>query len=301
MAAPAHSDEGFHSRLAAHRHAVELRLAELTPGDGPVPALLAEAARYAVLAPAKRLRSVLTLLAAEQFGGEASPGALDFGCALEMVHAASLVLDDLPCMDDARLRRGQPALHRRYGEDVAVLAAISLLNEAYAVTARAPGLSAEQRLLLVERLGAVIGFRGLAAGQISDLRDRSPLTSQAALHDLNHQKTGLLFVAAVEGGAIAAGAPAGALGVAQGFGRKLGEAFQILDDLIDVSSNSEAAGKDVGQDGGKTTVVSLIGPEAARIEMRRRLDGAIAHLDDAGPGPLSRFAEALFGAAPAAA
>jgi geranylgeranyl diphosphate synthase type II len=203
-------------------------------------------------------------------------------------------------MDDARLRRGKPALHRRYGEDVAVLAAIALLNEAFAVTAAAPNLPAERRLALVQRLSAVVGFRGLAAGQISDLRERSAM-SATAVHELNHQKTGLLFVAAVEGGALAAGAGPKALEAAAGFGRKLGEAFQILDDLIDAVSTAEAAGKDVRQDGDKPTVVSMIGPEAARAEMRRRLDAAIACLDGVRPGPLSWFAEALFVAMPVAA
>ena len=271
--------------------------------------MLREAVRYALLSPGKRLRPVLTMLAAEHFGPPPATGvakrgaaaALDVGCAIEMVHAASLILDDLPCMDDAELRRGRPTVHRRFGEDMAVLAAIALLNQAYGAVAGAPGLPADARLDLVRALTRAVGFEGLVAGQARDLRERDAYAEATPLHELNRQKTGVLFIAAVEGGARAAGALDGRLEGARAFARGLGEAFQILDDLLDATGTPEAAGKDVGQDGGKPTVVSLIGPDGARAEMHRRLRSALDHLGDVGPGPLSRFTEVLFGSVPEAA
>ncbi len=302
-------DDAFARRLPDLRAQVDARLAALLAATGVgAPPVLREAVRYALLSPGKRLRPVLTLLSAEHFGPpgrearrRAAAAALDVGCAIEMVHAASLILDDLPCMDDAELRRGRPTVHKRFGEDMAVLAAIALLNQAYATAAAAPDLPADARLGLVQALTAAVGFDGLAAGQARDLRDRDVLAEATPLHELNRQKTGVLFIAAVEGGARAAGALDGRLDGARAFARGLGEAFQILDDLLDATGTSEAAGKDVGQDGGKPTVVSLIGADGARAEMHRRLRSALDHLDDVGPGPLSRFTEALFGAVPVAA
>ena len=300
-------DDTFARRLPALRIQVDARLAELlSAAAGAPPPLLRDAVRYALLSPGKRLRPVLAILAAEHFGdgrrgGPAHEAALDVGCAIEMVHAASLILDDLPCMDDAALRRGRPTVHRRFGEDMAVLSAIALLNQAYATAAAAPGLAAEARLELVKTLTGAVGLDGLVAGQARDLRERDAYAEAQPLHELNRQKTGVLFMAAVEGGARAAGALGHRLAAARGFAQGLGEAFQILDDLLDVTATSEAAGKDVGQDGNKPTVVSLIGPEGARAEMHRRLRSAIEQLDDADPGPLGRFAELLFDAVPEAA
>ena len=292
----------FHRRFSDLRREVDSRLAELLPGTGEAPALLVRAATEAVDGPAKRLRPVLALLAAEHFGAgrHARAAALDAGCAVELVHAASLILDDLPCMDDAALRRGRPAHHRRFGQDVTVLTAVALLNEAYAVLA-ACDLPPDGRLTLVRRLTEAVGFRGLVAGQLRDLRERDGLGDPGALHVLNGQKTGCLFVAAVEAGALAGGAPPHRLGAARAFGARLGEAFQILDDLLDATSTPELAGKDVGQDGGKPTVVSLVGPEGARAEMRLRLEQALSELSDVEAGPLGGYVETLFGASLAAA
>ncbi len=297
-------DDAFTRRLHEFRGEIDGRLPALLAGPGS-PAVLQDAIAYALLSPGKRLRPTLTLLAAEHFGRADPEGAraaaLDAGCAIEMVHAASLILDDLPCMDDASVRRGRPACHLRFGEDMAVLASVALLNQAYATLAAARGLPADVRLALVARLSAAVGLDGLVAGQARDLRERAGVADAAPLHDLNRQKTGVLFVAAVEAGAAAAGATGARLQGARAFAAALGEAFQILDDLLDATSTSDSAGKDVRQDGAKPTVVSLVGTDAARIEMRRRLDAALDHLADVGPGPLSRFAEALFGAVPAAA
>ena len=289
-------DDAFKRRLHEFRDDIDRRLPALLAGSR-APAVLRDAISYTLLSPGKRLRPTLTLLAAEHFGRADPDGAraaaLDAGCAIEMVHAASLILDDLPCMDDAAVRRGRPTCHLRFGEDMAVLAAVALLNQAYATLAAAPGLPAATRLSLVAQLSAAVGLDGLVAGQARDLRERASVDDAAPLHDINRQKTGVLFVAAVEAGAAAAGATGARLDGARAFAAALGEAFQILDDLMDATATPAAAGKDVRQDGKKPTVVSLVGAEAARAEMRRKLDAALDHLGGHGartPQPLRRSA-----------
>lgn len=289
----------LHDAFGAHIHglrgSIEARLGDLCPEPVGVASVLGGAVRYALMAPGKRLRPTLTLLSAAHFGGEAAQqNALDPGCAIELVHTASLILDDLPAMDDATLRRGQPACHRRFGEDVAILAAVGLLNQGFSVIARANGVDASVRLQLIDRLSEVVGFDGLVGGQVRDLREKPALDGEG-LYALNHQKTGVLFVAAVEAGAMIGGATGRRLEAAVDFGLHLGSAFQILDDLIDATGSADHAGKDVGQDANKPTVVSLIGPEEARREVGRRLEQAVSALGDAEPdGPLGRFAAALF-------
>ncbi len=219
------------------------------------------------------------MLSAAHFGGRAAL-ALDFGCALEMVHTASLILDDLPCMDDATLRRGQPALHRRFGEDAAVLGAVALLNHAYAVIAADEALDAATRLCLTGLVSRAVGFGGLVTGQMRDLRDPLSRRDQAALTSLNHQKTGVLFVAALEGGAVIAGADAAARADARLFADRLGFAFQLWDDLLDSTASEELIGKDVLQDEGRTTFVSLWGEARTRATIEAVIDEAVAALGD---------------------
>lgn len=283
--------QGIRGRLDALKGVVEARLAVIADPAGVGPSLLSDAVRHTLLAPAKRLRPALAMLTAEQFGGDPRL-ALDPGCAIEMVHTASLILDDLPCMDDARLRRGRPTAHVAFGEDTAILAAIALLNESFGVVARADGVSAECRTRLVARLSEAVGFGGLVAGQLRDLRDQTRTTE--SLSTLNHQKTGVLFVAAAEAGACVAGASDSEVEAAREFGRRLGLAFQIRDDLLDAGAHGLSdPGKDAGQDSGKTTLVSLVGPDRAREALEAEIAGAIAALG-ARSGPLPRLAEAMF-------
>ena len=279
-------------RLAALRLTVEGRLAALLPAGGPP--LLAEAVGYALLAPGKRSRPLVTLLCAERFGGDARP-ALDAACAFEMVHAASLVFDDLPCMDDAALRRGRETVHRRFGQDAAVLAGVTLLSEAFGVLARDAGLSAETARRLGANLSAAVGLSGLAAGQMRDLRDRSRADPDE-LARLNHEKTGVLFCAAAEAGARVGGASEGEVAAVCAFARHLGAAFQIRDDLLDRTTPA-LAGKDVGKDAGKPTFVSLLGVDGARRRLRTEQAAAAEALAALGePGALGAFAERLLGA-----
>lgn len=262
------------------RAAVERRLVDLTLDRGERPPALGQAARYALLSPGKRFRPMLTLLAAREFGAEPDL-ALDTACAFEMVHAASLILDDLPCMDDAALRRGRNTTHREFGEATAVLASVGLLNRAFGVLAEDRGLSPALKGNLVSRLSQAVGFAGLVAGQAMDLDDRGADRSPADLDLLNHCKTGVLIAAAAEAGALIAGAQPHAIRHVGEFARHLGLAFQIHDDILDIQGGADL-GKDLGKDAGMTTVVSLLGIEGARRALDEHLTRAEAALAAAG-------------------
>lgn len=210
---------------------------------------LPEAARAALLSPGKRVRPALVFLAGELF---AAPRArlLDPGCAVEMVHAASLVLDDLPSMDDATTRRGQPALHVARGEDVAILSAVTLLTRAFGVLAEA-GLSlgdpagslpAPAALDLVSRLADACGLAGLSSGQALDLRVPPTDATFDRLETIHARKTGALFVACAEFGAVVGGARERELAAVRSYAKNVGLAFQIVDDLLEGAS-PQATGK----------------------------------------------------------
>jgi geranylgeranyl diphosphate synthase type II len=191
-----------------------------------------------------------------------------------MVHTASLILDDLPIMDDATLRRGRPANHIAFGHETALLAALALLNGAYAVMGAAPGLSDEVRLELVMLLSDAVGSNGLITGQMLDL-ENWPGRDVESLEHTNMLKTAALFVAGAEAGAVVAGASKGDVQSVRRFGRDLGLAFQLLDDLLDVSHTEVQAGKNVDQDQDKATLVSSVGPESARVWADQLLESAI--------------------------
>lgn len=265
------------------RAAVNGRLDSLVPVAHRGPQRVNEAVRYALLAPGKRIRPLLTLLAAVDFGA-AVEDALDVACATEMVHTASLVLDDLPCMDNARLRRGQPTVHVQFDESTAILAAVALLNQAFVTLTRATRLPCETRLSLVERLAAAVGFDGLITGQEHDLHDRGSTATMARLEVLNHQKTSVLFEAALEIGARVAGAEDRSIDKLRQVAAHLGLAYQIADDLFDVSVSVGPKSKDVNQDDGKPTVVSILGAERARERFGHHMAEALKLLPTRGAG-----------------
>lgn len=269
---------------------VEARLAELSKTAAASP--LGPTLDAALTRRGKRVRPVMALLACGDFGG-APEAALEFGCAVEMVHTASLILDDLPCMDDASLRRGAPTLHRSHGEDAAVLAAIALLNDAHGLIARDRTLPPALRLYLIDDLAEAVGAFGLVAGQFRDLRDPPGARTEQGLAELNHLKTGVLFAAAIVGGAQIAGASEPELHAARAFARETGFAFQLCDDLRDALSSEAAEGKDVRQDGAQVTFVNLWGEARVRAEMIAAIDRGEAALG-LGDSALARYARDLF-------
>ena len=278
-------------QLADLRDLVERSLAELLPDAGAPPHRLHAAMRYAVLTPGKRIRPLIALLAASHLGCPVA-AAMPAACALELVHAASLVLDDLPCMDDAATRRGQPSVHVRYGEAVAVLTGVALLNEAFAVISRAEGLCDAVRTEMAGLLARTVGTNGLVGGQERDLRG-SPEPSISLMTQLHHEKTGVLFVAAAEMGALAASAPPGQVNALRAFAMELGLAFQALDDLAD--ADELASPRPV------MNLLTVLGPDDLKAEASRRLASAKRHLADGGPElePLGGYVDLLLSRAAA--
>lgn len=260
--------------LDAARKSVDARLAVLleTPGAGPQ--RLMQAMRHSLLAPSKRVRALLALIVAREFGG-GEAAAADLGCALEMVHAASLILDDLPAMDDAELRRGLPANHRVFGEATAILAAIGLMNRAYGVAAECLEMDFSARVEAVDVLQRSIGVHGLVGGQEEDLHDCKTYSTEQKLEGMYGRKTGALFAAAAELGAIAA-SQSNLRAELWRFGWEIGVGFQILDDVVDSMARKDRAGKDVNKDRGRPSFPSLIGAMPARTRARAKIETAVA-------------------------
>jgi geranylgeranyl pyrophosphate synthase len=278
------------------RDLVNARLAELVPAEDAPPEPLHHAIRYSLLAPGKRIRPLMTILTATRLGADVELG-LDAACAIEMVHTASLIVDDMPFMDDATTRRGRPASHKVFGQDVASLASLELLTRAFGVIAGARGLDDGLRLDLVRLLSEAIGSQGVIAGQLHDLRAASRSPGADELKAIYTQKTGTLFVAASEAGGRIAGVPPEWIEPIRRFAMHMGILFQIVDDLLDRFGTLEAAGKDVRQDDGKRTLVSVLGPDEARAEACERLEAAERALAPLGPAgrPLDEMARSLMG------
>ena len=286
-------DRTITSLINELRQQTEQRLGELTPG-GPAPARLGDAMRYSLLAPAKRARAVLTQLTAMHWGADPAR-ALSGAVALEMVHASSLILDDLPSMDDATLRRGRATCHRVYGEDTSILAAIALMNRAFEVVATDDTLDAAARVRIVAVLARSIGPDGLSGGQEGDLHTDPTGATVATVEWIHARKTGALFAAATTIGSLVAGVDDANVARMDEFGLRLGLGFQAYDDLLDVSAAADAIGKDVTRDGDKATLVRLLGLDGARANADAQMAAALAcvpHLDQP-PRYLARYVDAL--------
>ena len=240
---------------------------------------------YTVHAPSKHVRPVLTLLSVEICGGDASR-AVPVAAVIELVHASSLILDDLPSMDDAPLRRGKPANHRQHGEAMAILAAFGLLNMAFGTLAREyePALAAR----LASLIAGAVGLDGLIGGQALDLRATDQQISFETLERIHRGKTGALFSASAVAGALVAAATSEDIARLDAFARNLGLAFQIVDDLLDVQGDPAETGKAVRADLKKTTFVSFSGVAGAR-----QLAGELCLTADRALAPFGRRADRL--------
>lgn len=266
---------------------IEQALDRAVPAEDERPRPLHRAMRYTLLSGGKRLRGVLVLAAADLFARAEAP-AVAVGCAVEMVHASSLILDDLPCMDDATLRRGKPTLHRAVGEADAILAAVNLLNGAFELLQRVPDIRDGVRRELSARLAAAIGSYGLIGGQAVDLASEGEALDLEALEYIHSHKTGALFTAAAQMGARLVGARESEIDALHGYAKNLGLAFQVTDDLLDATGDAATMGKESGQDGGRTTFVDLCGVDGARRLVDELIDASIAAL-----APFGRRAERL--------
>lgn len=280
---------------AAHelRPQIEEALDRYTRYHAGCPARLAESMRYSLLAPGKRLRPLLVLMAAEACGGNIG-NAMPAACAVEMIHCYSLIHDDLPAMDNDDLRRGRPTNHKVYGEAMAILAGDSLLTRAFEIVARdvqPPAIAAA----CCATLGDASGAAALVGGQADDIlgeqghaggdhvgedqatyrgnEEKKDLTEQllSALESIHERKTGAIFLVSLRLGGLTAAAAPNQIHVLEEYGRRLGLAFQIADDLLDVQGNEEAAGKRVGKDAdrGKLTFPGLLGIDESARRARR--------------------------------
>jgi geranylgeranyl diphosphate synthase type II len=285
--------------LEENRARVENALrAALRPEEGCPPALT-EAMRYSLLAPGKRLRPLLVILAAEACGGRAED-AMPAACAVEMIHTYSLIHDDLPAMDDDDLRRGLPTCHKQFGEALAILAGDALLTMAFQVLAE--GYPPATAAACSRELARGTGAAGMVGGQADDLAWEKPRTNssfretmnQPTLESLEHlhaRKTGALFRACLKLGALAAQGErkelfdSGLMEGFDGYGRCFGLLFQITDDLLDVEGDAGAAGKRVGKDAarGKLTYPGLVGVAESRRRAGQLAHDALAHLAPLGP------------------
>jgi farnesyl diphosphate synthase len=240
-----------------------------------------DAMRYSALAPGKRLRPFLVLASANLFG-VALRCALQVAAAVEMVHAYSLVHDDLPAMDNSDLRRGRPTCHKQFDEATAVLAGDGLLTAAFEVLAH-PDTHGDPtvRCELVSELATAAGAAGMVGGQMIDLIAEHQSLDIGAITRLQRMKTGALIAFSCEAGAILAKAPSELRTALRGYAHDLGLAFQIADDLLDVEGSAAETGKPVGADAaaGKATFVSILGVERARAQAELLASQAVAHLE----------------------
>jgi farnesyl diphosphate synthase len=267
--------------MAAVAGTVEAELDRLLPPtDGPT-GRLAAAMRYVTLGGGKRLRPFL--IAATAGLGRAEPAAVArVGAAIELVHAYSLVHDDLPAMDDASFRRGRPACHRAFGEAVAILAGDALLTLAFEVLARDDWpASPDLRCRLAVGLARAAGAAGMCGGQLLDLAEKTADLERIAL--IQRLKTGAMIVDAVAAGALLGGLGPDEQRAVTAWATDLGLAFQIADDLLDAEGDAARTGKDVRHDAGKATFVSALGAEGARGRLHGLRAGAKRHLDILGP------------------
>jgi farnesyl diphosphate synthase len=279
----------FAQWLESELERFEARARAELPAVDRAPQRLHQAIRYAALGGGKRVRPLLVYAAGACVLPGAEERALDSAAlAVEFVHVYSLIHDDLPCMDDDVLRRGRPTVHVAFDEATAMLAGDALQAEAFRVLADAP-VSFEARAVLMRELAVAIGTDGMCGGQAIDLDSTGRSLTLAELETMHRKKTGALLLASIRMGAIVAGADAATLGALDRYGRAIGLAFQIVDDVLDVEGTSEVLGKTAGKDAqrNKPTYVSVLGLQAARERAERLRREAIAALDDVdgGAGP----------------
>ena len=255
--------------LKKQARVVDQEMNRLLPKAGEKPATLHRAMRYSLFAGGKRMRPVLCLAAAEACGGKTA-GALPSACAIELVHTYSLIHDDLPCMDDDDLRRGKPTSHKKFGEGVAVLAGDALLTAAFGILAETRPTARYPAANFVRELASAAGSRFLIAGQVADLEAEGKKISRQQLRFIHAGKTSAMISVSLRLGAMSANASAAEVLALGEFGKSLGLAFQVIDDILDVTQSSEKLGKSAGKDekAGKSTYPAVMGLDASREEAR---------------------------------
>ncbi len=246
---------------------------------------MATACSYALTNGGKRVRAILVYAAYDAIDpAGAAPGIDPVACAIELIHSYSLVHDDLPAMDDDDLRRGQPTVHKAYDEATAILVGDGLQARAFELVADAPDLSAGQKVRIIKLLAEASGLQGMVGGQYIDIASIGKDLTLPQLQAMHALKTGALIRAALAMGGIAAGATDEQLAALDDYGRHIGLAFQVVDDILDVEGDTATLGKTQGKDGeaNKPTYVKFMGLDGAKAEARRLLGNALAALDSFG-------------------
>ncbi|HPC85425.1 MAG TPA: polyprenyl synthetase family protein [Smithellaceae bacterium] len=271
-------DDFLEAYLKDRRKIVEESLERYLPGENQEPRELHAAMRYSVFAGGKRIRPILCMASAEACGGDLAP-VMPVACALELIHTYSLIHDDLPSMDNDDFRRGKPTSHKVFGEATAILAGDALLTEAFGLLSRAEKvrLAAERRLAVIQEMALAAGAAGMVGGQMLDIRTNKPAPDINALTDMHRRKTGALIAAAVRTGAMLAGADDRKLSALTGYANRIGIAFQIADDILNVEGDERLMGKSTGSDAalGKVTYASLLGLEAAKARLAEEVGEAV--------------------------
>jgi len=280
---------GSNEYFAARRSLIDDFLRQLAATNGAPRPLAAPLAR-SLASAGKRVRGILTIAVGETFGAKAEK-LVASAAAMEMVHASSLILDDLPSMDDALMRRGEPALHREFGEDLAILTSVALLNHAYGLVAQNHAACSPRRWPMqqvMQRVVDAVGWDGTIAGEAVDLHSEGSSLDFDTLEFIHSRKTGALFVAAAAVGGMLANAHPAPLQRIEVFAKNLGLAFQITDDVLDVTAEAEQLGKDVGKDAQRLTFVKLAGVDGARKLSEELVETSLAAIE-----PLGREAQPL--------
>ena len=260
------------------RTQVDDGLDHFLPKEDASPQTLHKAMRYSVFAGGKRLRPALVLAACEAVGGTISEG-LPAACAVEMIHTYSLIHDDLPAMDNDDLRRGRPTCHKVFGDAMAILAGDALLTLSFETIARSPRSEAIAPLVLV--FAQRSGCQGMVGGQVLDLEGEGKKPTLEMVRAIHSWKTAALIAACCEGGALAGGGSKEDVKQLREFGEKIGLAFQILDDILDITQSSQALGKTAGKDldAQKATYPAVLSIEGAQKEAQLLVDSAMSGLD----------------------
>jgi farnesyl diphosphate synthase len=287
--------QDFDRWVQASLNAFEAALDDLVPAAAP--AGLGEAMRYAVLGGGKRLRPLLVLASCAAVGGD-SFAAMRAACSVELIHAYSLVHDDMPCMDDDVMRRGKPTTHVAFGEAQAMLAGDAMQALAFEVLTPDTGIAPALQARLCSLLARSAGHDGMAGGQAIDLASIGKQLDECTLRDMHRRKTGVLLQASVMMGAACGPASTQATQSLADYGAALGLAFQVVDDILDVTQDSEVLGKTAGkdQDANKPTYVSVLGLDAARTlaqQLRAEAKAALAASGLADVSHLSLLADSV--------
>ena len=266
--------------LEARRLTVEEALEVALPQqDGPETRVV-EAMRYSLFAGGKRLRPILCLAASEAVGGGLQ-AAMPAGCALEMIHTYSLIHDDLPAMDDDDLRRGKPTNHKVFGEAIAILAGDGLLTEAFVLLSDYNSLLPERAVQVIGVIAEAASYRGMVGGQVVDILSQNKRADLETVQQMHSRKTAALIAAATESGALAGKGSEAQVAALGRYGRAIGLAFQIADDILDIEGDTELLGKTTGADEarGKVTYPAAVGLERSRQAANEMVNDALAALE----------------------